>query len=490
MPKKIILGVGGYGAVYTHKGSRRVYKRLGFDDLSWIRELYYTNTLEHPNIIKYDEYILMRNEPLVNKPRRRLDQVEIKMRRYTPLDQYLWAIDAEARSFCGQKLPPFNDYNLQVIIRDILQALMYSHSHGVIIRDIKEANIFLDIKKGRINRAIIADLGLATFIPAVFTNNSEGYALNFCDAYDHACGTISTQPPEVVQAELAVAHTTPSATALCHYGPQTDMWSFGIVLANILTRHDFDKYVCKETRRKKIKAKAPGLFKIHNDPMKVLLLRDDLFYYWFSHYLKRYCRTTIRDKSSGRQQIQQMQQINTKLYLELVEMTVCPITKRASAADVFNHLMNGSLRVNVCDVPMNYQQDVANVAEWKRGILFLFMNFNQLYLNPPHVYAAFQSAAIAKGGILSDTYVISDANVSVNKRILKLISLYRLIENILVDNTISLRYYRFYWKPYGFCESTNAQKKEIKMQMLLHLNNLAPISTLLGHFGLRPDLAC
>ena len=92
----------------------------------------------------------------------------------------------------------------QRIIREVCLALDYAHSHGVIHRDVKPANIILDQQ----GRAILTDFGLALLID--FGTHGEIFG-----------------SPHYIAPEQAIS----SAAAV----PQSDLYSIGIILYEMFT---------------------------------------------------------------------------------------------------------------------------------------------------------------------------------------------------------------------------------------------------------------
>ena len=53
---------------------------------------------------------------------------------------------------------PFAPEQAEHVLRDVASALAYAHAHGVVHRDVKPENIFLDQDSGR---ALLSDFGIA-----------------------------------------------------------------------------------------------------------------------------------------------------------------------------------------------------------------------------------------------------------------------------------------------------------------------------------------
>lgn len=338
---------------------------------------------------------------------------------------------------------------------------MHAHSQDIINRDVKEGNIFLELdRRGLIRHAILADWGLATFVP----QKEAIKPLN--RAFSHSFCTIDIQPPEVAQAleverlmfgnshEKDVESTLESTleSTECAFGPCTDVWGFGVVLANILTGCVFYDYITSGPRKAKIAAKYPGAMKKHHNEMKVVLLHEEAFYYWFGRFLLKYKRSDL----------------NWDLYVGLINMCIVPKAKRASAADVFNALLSaGPIRAHPAHFA-TIADDVCVIGgacseTWKKHVLFMFYNFNRLYGNPEYIFALFQSVSLP---------VLNNANEKErNELIMNLIPLFLLIDSVFSDNRIDFSHYAFYWKYYGLDLKTLEQKKAIKTRAFQFLSN-------------------
>lgn len=96
----------------------------------------------------------------------------------------------------------FDEKDITKFVYDIYKGLQYLASMNIIHRDLKIANIFLDSK----NNAKIADLGFAVKSSALFKDMSIG-------------------SPIYMSPEGLINH---------EYGPKTDVWSFGVLLYELI----------------------------------------------------------------------------------------------------------------------------------------------------------------------------------------------------------------------------------------------------------------
>ena len=120
----------------------------------------------------------------------------------------------EGESLKGRlKKRPLGEDALGIFARDVLAALMESHQEGVVHRDIKPSNIFLCDYAGEPDFAVLLDFGIAGAVQQL-TNDPlipEGAVL----------GTPMYIAPEQVRGDAV--------------GPHTDLYAFGLVLAEALT---------------------------------------------------------------------------------------------------------------------------------------------------------------------------------------------------------------------------------------------------------------
>ncbi|HHM02443.1 MAG TPA: serine/threonine protein kinase [Caldithrix abyssi] len=103
---------------------------------------------------------------------------------------------------------PLSPEQIVSILTDMARALNYAHGKGVIHRDIKPANILIDDNF----TARLTDFGLASFQDAPGVT-SQGQSM----------GTPAYMPPELIRGEPA--------------GPQSDLYSLGLTLYEMLSGH-------------------------------------------------------------------------------------------------------------------------------------------------------------------------------------------------------------------------------------------------------------
>ncbi|KAI9207804.1 Pkinase-domain-containing protein [Polychytrium aggregatum] len=100
--------------------------------------------------------------------------------------------------------------HLKCILQQILEGLRHLHSHGIVHRDLKTANLLLN-RRGQVK---LTDFGLAR---QLFPQDDPRYD------YTNRVITQWYRPPEILM----------GAT---HYGPEIDIWSAGCIMMELITR--------------------------------------------------------------------------------------------------------------------------------------------------------------------------------------------------------------------------------------------------------------
>ncbi|CAD8146185.1 unnamed protein product [Paramecium octaurelia] len=106
-----------------------------------------------------------------------------------------------------KKTQTFSEYGAFIVIQQVIEALHYIHSHGIIHRDIKPENIILR-EQGVIEQVVLADFGLAD------------YFRKDCKYMFTRCGTPGFVAPELLQDKI--------------YDYKVDIYSCGILLYYLL----------------------------------------------------------------------------------------------------------------------------------------------------------------------------------------------------------------------------------------------------------------
>eukprot|EP00792_Barthelona_sp_PAP020_P002476 TRINITY_DN13976_c0_g1_i1.p1 TRINITY_DN13976_c0_g1~~TRINITY_DN13976_c0_g1_i1.p1 ORF type:complete len:387 (+),score=72.46 TRINITY_DN13976_c0_g1_i1:48-1208(+) len=233
--KKSLLGLGTYGMVflgYEKKTGRevalKVYKHDRETNVRQLREIDFCRRMKHENIADYLG-VFTSYEPKNTYD----DQVKnpyIPDRANTPCihnqtnnstRRFVWSVylyENHTLSTLLRRLPSQSRYNIAFriqfakhVIQGLLRALDYLHKHGVIHRDIKTANILIN----RDSSVKLTDFGLAR----QFVDDTGRIRYNV-----HMTNRVITsnyRPPELFYGAIT-------------YGPEVDIWSAGIVLAELL----------------------------------------------------------------------------------------------------------------------------------------------------------------------------------------------------------------------------------------------------------------
>ncbi|CAD8064607.1 unnamed protein product [Paramecium sonneborni] len=106
-----------------------------------------------------------------------------------------------------KKTRTFSEYGAFIVIQQVIEALKYIHSHGIIHRDIKPENIILR-EEGMIEQVVLADFGLAD------------YFRKDCKYMFTRCGTPGFVAPELLQDKI--------------YDYKVDIYSCGILFYYLL----------------------------------------------------------------------------------------------------------------------------------------------------------------------------------------------------------------------------------------------------------------
>jgi serine/threonine protein kinase len=140
--------------------------------------------LDHPNIIKFIDSEIIENNLFI----------------------YLEYISGGSIKYILDKYGPLNENITKIYLKQILEGLEYLHSKQIVHRDIKCANILLDVKGG----IKLSDFGCS----GQFKDSTE-------DFLDSLKGTLPWMAPEVM--------------CQCKYGKSADIWSLGCSLIEIAT---------------------------------------------------------------------------------------------------------------------------------------------------------------------------------------------------------------------------------------------------------------
>lgn len=206
---------GVYGKLYADD-SGYVYKVFDTEEKNnepgWIREIVALNNLNHPNIV-HPKYIGVNFAPdtITNIG----PNLYIKMPRYSQIIKI-------QNSLC--------DADIFQCLLDLFNGLAYMHSHLIMHRDIKEANLLYEPSKipGRqIKKLLICDFSLARYT----INTSDIKNFNYLTPETI---TLTHRPPEVFQAQMLYKKEGLKKSKI-EYNELVDVWSVGIVMFFLLT---------------------------------------------------------------------------------------------------------------------------------------------------------------------------------------------------------------------------------------------------------------
>ena len=186
------IGKGGYSKVYLveHKKTKRIYALKAADRMKkgkdrserTLTEIRVLKKLKHTNIIRLKGSFTD------------ADTVYLVL-------EYINGKDCS--KFFKTELPSKDD--VKYIIRQLVEAVIYCHSKGIVHRDIKLENILIDEKY----RIKLTDFGLC----AIKENEYE--------MLDSTLGTVRYTAPEMIHGE--------------GYNESVDIWAIGVVLFMLLT---------------------------------------------------------------------------------------------------------------------------------------------------------------------------------------------------------------------------------------------------------------
>ncbi|KAK4475998.1 hypothetical protein MN116_001232 [Schistosoma mekongi] len=254
------LGQGSFGevwlATWNNQMSVAIKKLLGNGSMNqgrFLNEAELMHRLNHPNIVRLLAVCTFPN----NEP----TYIISELMENGSLKQYM------------QKLLPdqVKMTNLLEMIRDVVRGMMYLEEQHYVHRDLRSSNILVDSK----NRLKVADFGLA-------------HVLSGTDEY---IGTLHTKYP--------VRWTAPEGILSQAYSTKSDIWSFGILVYEILT---FCELPYKEFNINEVKVHVCSGYRLPRPKLKIsstetLMSPDDQYEIPKRHYVETYmCPIIIYNK--------------------------------------------------------------------------------------------------------------------------------------------------------------------------------------------------
>ena len=258
------IGSGAFGKVYKVENiimkqirAMKVVKKdsINFQDdkKQFLKEIEMLMNLDHPNIIKIFEYYV------------------------DDLNYYVIMEFAEGGELYEQinKLKNFKEKHAAIIMQQLLSAVCYMHSKGIVHRDIKPENIMLESKSSEDLSIKLIDFGTSNFI-----KNNQHLSMKIGTPYYIA--------PEVLKKS---------------YGYECDIWSLGVILymllsgtppfdgfddQSILQKVKIGKYSLEGESWELISNEAKDLIKkmLTYSPENRISAEDALKHEWFKKFLK------------------------------------------------------------------------------------------------------------------------------------------------------------------------------------------------------------
>jgi formylglycine-generating enzyme required for sulfatase activity/serine/threonine protein kinase len=205
-PQKDLLGKGGFARVFRatdtllHRDvALKVFSNTGSHQYSVLAEIRKVIGLEHPNLLRYYDVVLLEGKNQLEE----IEQTQIGVMELANAGD----LKDFARANPGSPL-------LYKLLKDVLLGLEYLHSKGIIHRDLKAQNILL-VKQDGVLTAKISDFGISK------DTGSGGQSSSMM------VGTIEYMAPE---------QFSPAKYGIDgKVGSNLDLWSFGIMVHELLT---------------------------------------------------------------------------------------------------------------------------------------------------------------------------------------------------------------------------------------------------------------
>jgi serine/threonine protein kinase len=270
-----IIGNGTYGTVFAKSDGDWAVKCCDFNDIGHIKESVITNSLNHKNTINFFS-IQYDQDQAGNK----------KILFYMP--KYYGDLTAISK---------FDDSNIIHILEQICISLLDAHNKGIVHLDVKETNIFINIKSTdsadenivAVTDVVVGDWGLSKY-------------LNQLDEHmpDYETVSESHRPPELFNVPFMEGK-------IFNYDSRVDVWSLGIVLLYLMTGRCFYVYITSELK----------LVYEH------VIADIDLIIFYMNKFVLKYKNPELQ---------------NLALYENILNLMIAPYEKRSYIDDILNFI--------------------------------------------------------------------------------------------------------------------------------------------------------
>jgi serine/threonine protein kinase len=359
-----------------------VFKQFIFNKYKWVNELINVNTLNHPNIIKFNKCEIL-DDYIVDIQNKEIDLTHKEKIVRITMNRYNTTIDTLKKS---------TDSEIFYIINSLLSAIIYCNSKNILHRDIKEKNIFVNFKyiKYTTNKVIkkkriITDVVLADF-------NISKYKYQIQSINKHKIMTVSHRPPEISNAILSNKHF--------NYDERVDVWSFCIVLSFLITGKSFYSFL------------NDGYLSIDNTIICSAYKLNTIM----THFIKIHASKKLK---------------HIDLYKKIIYMGIKPYTYRSTFMDI-----NNLIKLYACDKKLAYKLNV-NVDLYPKSpeqiLTNKIVNESELIYKLHHILG-YNNAIIVTyykiyNKMILQNFVFNDVNM---------IALYIIIVLLVLDKIISI----------------------------------------------------
>jgi serine/threonine protein kinase len=353
-----------------------VYKQYPLNKYRWVNELgivRYLNETPNNRIIKFvnceiiDDYVIdVKNKEIC------LDKKE-KMVRLS-MNKYNATLD---------NLSHFNDREVFFIVNNLLASVLFCKSKGVMHRDLKERNVFINYQdyspttqKKKNRRRIISEIVLADFNTSKYNYNSVKQRGDIM--------TATHRPPEV-WTSMEINHQI-------SYDDRVDVWSFCIILTFLLTNKSFYGFLSNSY----LKLDPTILYNV--DKLKIVL----------DHFLLLFTRKRLK---------------HADFYKKIVYMGIKSYNTRCTFDDIKSELIAYNVDVNISvmtpvthckSIPLLKSPDITLNSLWINRLHEYTQNndivLSVFYTNMPYVYKKLRSVNrhMLLAMYLLITYIIND----------------------------------------------------------------------------------